>query len=1590
MNNHLSSIIASVFKQTELSSEKSVENLAKSWHNSSFRPSALSAQTVQTLLHLIAAGNLFAKSQKVSFHFEQISQNEKIYTEVCLATQNLDHTTATITGCLQHLGFVISDLHPAVVIPIIDSHQNITHFEPFDDTATAENAKAILLFSFRLEGYVSPKKQKDITEHISSSLRHNAQVAKDKRQMVAILGEIEAQFQQSEQTEEVAFLHWLNSSHFHLLGSRKIVAKKEEQGFSYHINSSSKKGLFYRKNFQIFRGLFVQEQQEIVQDIIGKHKTISVSKASTVSPVIEPRNLDVISIKAGEDNNCVIYQICGLFSHAGYLSSAFDLPIVRRRCEKVVKTLSDGKPKSFQTKIRNTIDLYPRDEIYQSDSTQILEAISYDISAQNSLESNMYIREDPFRRYSSVMVNFPRTLYRKELAEQIGDWLAEKHHSIFQTHYTFMPDKPMWRLQIILRHVEGSLTHIDNTPALQAELQDKLLSWHNKLVRQLFMEGVPCYKDSIDNWLELDNDNIFLEEYKKQHLVENALYDVKKLIHLDKELDIALLHNAESTTSSHLYHLKIYTENEAIPLHQMTPVLNNMGIEIISEIPYTASLDGKTSTHTIHDFTFRHQLGSVSFDSLRNNFENTCLAALRGLIPNDVFNKLSLTVGLDSRSIDLLRAYSWYMKQITISYTASTTVLALAHYPRITELLISLFYTRFDPSLKMSMKKRKDEVKQICATIEDSLVEVSNANEDAIFRHYLNLICATLRTNFFQPAGDVITLKFDAQLVQGIPEPKPLREIFVHAKEFQACHLRFGQVARGGLRFSDRTEDLRTEILGLAKAQQVKNAVIVPLGAKGGFVLKNPPSDRNTYLEKGVACYRRFIGAMLDITDNRVGEKIIHPSHVIRYDEDDPYLVVAADKGTATFSDYANEIAVEKGFWLQDAFASGGSNGYDHKKMGITARGAWESVKRHFREREHDTQSQPFDVVGIGDMSGDVFGNGMLLSEKIRLIAAFNHLHIFIDPEPDCDISFKERKRLFTTPYTTWKDYNAQYISKGGGIFERAKKTLTISKEIMQRFDIPTKVLTPNALIGYILKSQTDLLWFGGIGTYIKASTETHAQASDRTNDTIRIDASDVRAKVIGEGANLGMTQKARIEFALNGGKCNTDAIDNSAGVDCSDHEVNIKILLNEKVSNEEISFKERNQILKKMTKNVAQLVLSHNIRQNDALAFALQHAHSNLPTHAEMMTKLESEGFLNRAIEFLPDEQEIERRQSMGLGLTSPELSVLLAYDKNYIYKNLLDSDVPDDPELTSMLKRYFPDYMQKNFANHIFHHPLKREIIATAVTNYVVDNTGLGFILETKNETDKPLHEIVRSILIAHNITGVGELWQELERVKGSLKTADYLRGKLETFNTIKRCTGWLLDFESDLSSIKTVQQKYLPTAQVLRKAIPHQIPQEAKRLTLERIEKFAQSDFSPKLSSSLGSLKFLSCLFDIAIIDIASPQHSTKSIIETYFMVSQLLGLDWMRTSANALTPLDRWQQSAIQIAIGHTWKIQSQITEKLIAANRTGNHAIQFLEKECSVVLQHTLAYKKKIMVTNRVSISSLNVYNDSLRFLCQHI
>ncbi len=1110
-----------------------------------------------------------------------------------------------------------------------------------------------------------------------------------------------ASLPRAEVEEACEFLQWLADDHLTLLGYRKQDLSSEQGGASLRLVSGSGLGVLRDTAEEKLSASFAAVPAAARAMARAPTPVLVVTRANTRSTVHRPGYTDYVGIKRYDAAGQVIgeHRFVGLFTSAAYSATVNQIPLLRGKVRAVMQRAGLPRGGHLAKALEHILATYPRDDLFQIGEDDLYQTALGILAAGERQRLRLFVWRDPYERFLSCLIYVPREAYSTELRIKFQNILMAAFHGLRADFEVSLGNAILARVHLSIRTAPGKVPDFD-VKALEASLGEAARRWEDRLRDALVEEvgeaqGMALFK----RWA-----SALPQVYREVVSARAAVSDVLKMAALAPRSPLGLSLYRPLGANAQTLGLKVYQLGAKVVLSDSLPMLENMGARVVGEDNFRIGADDGQAFISLHDFKLQAApADGIESEALSRLFENAFAKVFRGEVESDEFNRLVLRAGLAADEVVVLRAYSKYLRQIGFALSQSMIKATLASHPQIARQLIKLFKLRFDP-VAHDDAAAAEQVR----AIEAALDKVRNLSEDRVLRQFLALIQATLRTNHWRTgvghSGDAgerrgfLSFKFDSAKVPGLPSPRPLVEIFVYSPRFEGIHLRGGKVARGGLRWSDRVEDFRTEVLGLVKAQMVKNTVIVPVGSKGGFVLKRPPpaSDREAYLKEGVACYQDYLRALLDLTDNLVAGKVVPPPLVRRIDGDDPYLVVAADKGTATFSDHANGISAEYGHWLGDAFASGGSVGYDHKAMGITARGAWESVKRHFRELGLDTQSADFTVVGIGDMSGDVFGNGMLLSRHIRLVAAFDHRHVFIDPSPDAAASFAERERLFKLPRSSWADYDSALIAPGGGVWSRAEKSIPVSPQARAVLGIVAPEgelrLAPNELLSAILKAPVDLLYNGGIGTYVKCSAESHAEVGDRANDAIRVDGAALRCKVLGEGGNLGLTQLGRIEAARAGVRLYTDAIDNSAGVDTSDHEVNIKILLGGVIADGEMTDKQRNALLPKMTDDVAALVLADNYYQTQAISVSRRQAAGMLDRQARFMRHLEKLGRLDRAIEYLPTDAQIAERKARGEGLTTPEFSVLLAYSKMWLSDELVESDLPEDPWVATALQRLFP----------------------------------------------------------------------------------------------------------------------------------------------------------------------------------------------------------------------------------------------------------------------------------------------------------
>jgi glutamate dehydrogenase len=1312
------------------------------------------------------------------------------------------------------------------------------------------------------------------------------------------------------------------------------------------------------------------------------------------STVHRPVFLDYVGIRRVDSSGNQIgeHRFLGLFSSSAYNQSVTNIPVLSSKVADVTLSMALGRDSHSGKDLMQFLETYPRDEMFQISPDELEDVARRVLQLQERRQVRVFTRSEVFGRYVSALVYLPRDRYTTEVRLRMEAILLQAYGATSIDHTARVSESVLARLHfVVLKPLGKSLPEID-LEQLETDLADATRFWEDDFAESLVEQvGEEDAVRLLRTW-----GNSFPESFKEDVPAGDAVSHLKILEQLESQEPGAIKVSMYTPKSPEdgTRRFTIYRIDRSITLSTVLPILHDLGVEVIDERAYDLRRKGKPVAW-VYDFGLNFDDSKVpEQDSLSERFCSTFVATWHGEVDSDPFNGLVIKAGLSARNVGIIRAYAAYLRQAGSPFSQGYLQQVLLANINIVQYLVQLFAVRFSPELDQD---REVMQAKLVSKIDEALDAVASLDHDRIMRASIALVSATLRTNVYQHDADgnypqVMAFKLDPSKVPDLPLPLPKFEIWVFSPRVEGVHLRFSSVARGGLRWSDRQEDFRTEVLGLVKAQMVKNTVIVPSGAKGGFVLKRgpEPSDRDAWLAEGIACYQMFIGALLDVTDNLVNSKVVPPQRVVRHDVDDPYLVVAADKGTATFSDIANKISIDRGFWMGDAFASGGSVGYDHKAMGITAKGAWESVKRHFLELGVNTQNQDFTTVGIGDMSGDVFGNGMLLSEHIRLIAAFDHRHIFIDPNPDAAKTFAERQRLFNLPRSSWEDYNVKLISKGGGIYPRSVKSIDLTTEAKLALGIDPEItsLTPSELLTKILLAPVDLLWNGGIGTYIKSTTETHAQVGDKANDAIRVNGGDIRARVIGEGGNLGATQLGRIEAARAGVKLNTDAIDNSAGVDTSDHEVNIKILLDQAVTAGVLSVDDRNKQLAVMTDEVGELVLRDNYEQNLILVQARYQDAEMLRVHKRLINHLEDEGLLNRAIEYLPTDAQLDSLHAQGMGLTSPELSVLMAYVKIDLSKDLAADEIVNEKWCREVLQNYFPSDLRIKYADLMDTHPLRKEIISTVLTNDVVNRGGITFTWRAAEESGAGTSEILRASVVSREVFGLAKLWENIESLDGLISTDCQTQLILESRRLLDRATRWFLQSRGGRLNVEVEIEKFAATVGKLTELVPGML-RGVERERASAIAKNFQSQGVPA-DLALRTGCFLDEFSLLDVIEIANREKaSPENVAELYFALSERYDIDRMLFHITALARDDRWTAYARSALRSDLYVALAALTSRVVQATKDSDSIdsrISQWEAKFAEGVARTKATLNEIAHSEQNDLATLSVALRAIRTL----
>ena len=1320
----------------------------------------------------------------------------------------------------------------------------------------------------------------------------------------------------------VELMRWVAANNFTLLGYREYKLVRGDGTREYEPVPGTGLGLL--RSEEASKGRFGANPPTTTLP-----QLVLVTKDNQISTVHRPTYLDYLGVRNFDEQGRVIGErrFLGLFAASAYSESVSRIPVLRAKAGEIMRIIGYSPESHGGKAALAVLNNYPRDELFQTQAEELAPIIERIANLRERRQVRVFERRDPYGRYLSALVYFPRDRYTTQVRFTMQEILLKALGGESVEYEARVGESVLARLHFIVRMPSGRRLGGIDVAALEEELSLATRTWNDDLYDAVAASDTEVRRDEVSE--------VFPAGFKEDFSPRQAMLDVDKLSRLDERHDMSMvIYRPERADDEADLRLKIFCF-EALPLSRVLPHLAMLGVDVIDERPYQVTLpNGKPAF--VLDFGLLLRGGEAEIETTwttegRTRFTEAFAASYARRAESDALNALVMSAGLSWREVSWLRAISRYLQQAGITFSQTYIAGALVANQEIATSLVELFRHRFSPASELDHDERQAGSEEREQAVIDSLEAVESLDHDRILRYFITVIKAIIRTNAFQPDAQALALKMLPSEIPDLPQPRPEFEIFVYSPRLEGVHLRFGPVARGGLRWSDRAEDFRTEVLGLVKAQMVKNSVIVPVGAKGGFYCKLPVSAADR-AEEGKACYKIFIASLLSVTDNIVDGEIVPPGAVVRWDADDPYLVVAADKGTATFSDLANAISVDAGFWLGDAFASGGSVGYDHKAMGITARGAWESVKRHFRELGITSE---FTAVGIGDMAGDVFGNGMLLSRDLKLLAAFNHRHIFLDPNPDPEASFVERQRLFDKPRSSWSDYDAELISAGGGVYEKAAKSIPISPEVREALSIPgdEKSMQPNALIRHILCAKVDLLWNGGIGTYVKGESESNADVGDKANDHVRINGSELRARSVGEGGNLGFTQLGRIEFARNGGLINADFIDNSAGVDTSDYEVNIKILLQPEVADGHLSQEDRVELLASMTDDVAHLVLRHNDDQNTTLANACAQASALALVHEEWMTRLEELDLLNREIEYLPDSEAMHERIADGRGLTNPELATLLSYTKIWLNDVILASDLPEDEFVQQRLVDYFPPALREKYRQQMQEHRLRREIITTVAINRFVNSAGITATYRLCSESGTKPEDVLRAQLASRSIFNAAGYEAQLRELDSRIDAARMTRFRLDLRTLVERGTRWVLNNRRAPIDIAAVSAELAEPVQRFHEALPEVLGTRELQMLQERRDSLLEQGFTSELSIAGAGMPFAHAAMTLA--QVASRfDRDIVEVAKAHFSMTERLGLDEFRRSVLNLSRRDRWQDLARAALRDDLQSVTAQITGQVL--------------------------------------------------------
>ncbi len=1517
---------------------------------------------------------------------------ESRYTVIEFVNDDMPFLVDSIAMEISRQGFTSQQIIHPLFSPVRDEQGSLLRLDGADASGTKAGESGALesWIHVEIDRVTDAARIKTLSEGLAAVLADVRTAVEDWRKMrarlsetIADMGRAAKAISASDLEEAATFLNWVGDDHFTFLGCRDYELATVKGEDVLKIMPQSGLGILREPRMGGISASFSELPKDI-RTMARQPRLLILTKANSRATVHRPGYLDYIGVQRFDEQGEVIGErrFIGLYTSTAYHANLSNIPLLRRKVARVIERAGFPPASHAGKNLFSILDTYPRDELFQISEDELYETALGILRLGERARTRVFVRRDLYARFFSCLIYVPRESYNTELRKKIQDILKRTFNGISSEFNVQLSESMLARIHMLIRTAPTDTPKID-TRNIEAQIIAAMRRWEDDLFALLAQEQ----GEEAGNVIQREYSTAFPAAYREDVTPRDAVRDLTlaQLLTPARPITMTLYKPAEGDAQD--LRFRLYRLGEPVPLSGSLPMLENMGVRVEDERSYELARSGAPALH-IHDFGLSHSVPNLVLEDVKAKFENAFRRVWEKQTENDGLNRLTLAAALASEEIVLLRAYAKYLKQTGFTFSQSYIEQTLATNAAITRQLVELFHARFDPAAENG---RADHVQKISAAITQALDHVTSADEDRILRRFLAVLMATLRTNYYQHKT-WLSFKLESAKVPELPEPRPLYEIFVYSPRVEGIHLRGGKVARGGLRWSDRMEDFRTEVLGLVKAQMVKNAVIVPVGSKGGFVLKAAPpaTDREATLKEGVECYKTFLRGLLDLTDNLVKGKVVPPPNVVRYDADDPYLVVAADKGTATFSDYANSISAEYGHWLGDAFASGGSAGYDHKKMGITAKGAWESVKRHFREMGIDTQTTDFTVAGVGDMSGDVFGNGMLLSTHIRLIAAFDHRHIFLDPQPDAATSHKERARLFALPRSSWDDYDKSLISAGGGVFPRTAKSIPLTPAIKTTLglDPALESMTPAELMRAILKAPVDLFYNGGIGTYVKASTQSHGEVGDRANDAIRIDGNALRCKVVAEGGNLGFTQLGRIEYAMQGGRLFTDAIDNSAGVDCSDHEVNIKILLNRATEAGELNEKQRNELLAAMTAEVGALVLKDNYFQTQALSVSGLHAHRVFDVHVALIRHLEKAGRLNRAVEYLPTEEDIAERKARKKGLTAPEGAVLLAYSKMELFDALVASDLVDDDYVAQALITYFPTPLQQKYREAMLRHPLKREIIATAIANGTVNRTGSPFIHNLCVESGASIPEAVRCYILARDVFQIGALWHAIDALDNRIPAAIQSDMFFNIRRFVFRTTLWFLRRRSERVPIAEALAFFAPGVEIVSKQLPDFLGRDDLAAQRDAEARLTTQNVPVEIARIVARLDALYSALDIVEV-CKETGRSVELTAALYFALVGRLGLRWVAGQITALPTDTRWQSMARVAMRDDLANLQRQLTQgvlKLSPASDKPDEMCETWMRHSTKMLAHMQDVMNELKAVREADLAMLSVLLRELRTL----